>query len=1012
MTVARHRSSRSLAFFTALAILFALAIPFAGVALASHAADNSHDLQVTPEVDTNPTGTTHTLIAYVPDCTTDVCEIDFEIESGPAVTVNRDSSGTAARTTDADNSPTSPDMTCIIDTNAADDPVTPFDESAGDACAVSFTSNTQGVNIIRAWVDDDQDNTTVDADTTEGRFAGGADCGTVPVTGAVAEPTTGANDCDTGAAAVPGSRTEVDDTDVVQKTWGQGLTQACIDAEPETDTNPSGTDHDITARVTGGNAYTGGDTAGQFDCAGSALPNTRVTVTITDDDPNVFIKAINGVSTGGPTGGGPNTATGTTDANGQLVVTIACVSGAAASCTGTNTVDLQVEGAGAGPGDCGTACDQVAKTWQQAGNATALDATPETDVNEIGQQHVITCRVNDAFGTGVANANCDAQVTGGTTGNQTRDLDNNALTVPGYIGDCNTAADGTCTVSYTSTVTGQDTITVWNDVDGDDIQDGGETMQDVITKDWVAVGQGTQDVDADMSNDVNNNATCDGLADGNDDNADDAQATNPTNTSHEVCAERFGPTGERDPGPITFRIVSGPGAFYNDANNNNVQNTNEPNLGTTVTRQEGTCSTADAGFNCIEIFSTERGTTTIEACAEGTTTCATVTKTWTAGAARNIDCTPATATNRTGTSHVVTCTVTDRFGNRIAGYNGVVFSEEGPGRIEGSQTQFTTDSQGQADVVVTTQPGEEGTQTITGEIADDLFPTDSDTSSDLDDACDQGAGNLSTDEGDNSDVDTDNAQNAPAGNCEDVATKVWDDQAGGGEFPEQEFGGETGQPVTEGACAGFTTGSVQANPTTDGIVIVGTNGPDALQGTEGADLICALGDDDAVQGHGGNDTIYGGGGKDGIEAGAGDDTVFGEGDKDIILGDDGNDELDGGQGNDNMGGGGGADVLLGRGGWDTLKGNAGNDLLIGAKGRDILQGGGGNDTARGGADDDVLKGFEGRDVLRGGGGDDIIKGAAGRDRLFGNAGADFLHGGPDRDRCRGGRGRDVLRSCP
>lgn len=954
MTAVRSRSgSKGLAFAVALMTVLALVVPLGAIALASHGADNTHDLQVSPEVDTNPTGTTHTLIAYVGDCDytgNSVCEVDFEIESGPAVTVNRDN-GTTPRTTDADNSPTSPDMTCIID-NAGDDPATPFDESTDDACAVSFTSTAQGVNIIRAWVDDDQDNTTFDADATEGRYAGGTDCATLPgnVEGAVAEDAT----CDDPAPA-PGSRTEVDDTDVVQKTWGQGLTQACIDAEPETDTNASGTDHDITARVTGGNAYTGGtDVAGQFDCAGALLPNTRVTVTIADDTPNIFIKALNGVSTGGPTGGGPNTATGTTDANGQLVVTIACVSGAPASCTDGaadpntgNLINLAVEGAGAGPdGGCGTACDQVQKHWQQAGNATALDATPETDVNEVNQQHVITCRVTDAFGSGVAGANCDAQVTGGTAGNQARDLDSNALTGAGYIGDCNTAADGTCTVSYTSTVQGQDTITVWNDTDGDDVQDGGETMTDVITKDWVAAGQGTQDVDADLSNDVGNNATCDGLTDGNDTVADDATATNPTNTSHEVCAERFGPTGERDPGPITFRIVSGPGAFYNDANNNNTQDTNEPNLGTTVTRQEGTCSTADAGFNCIEVFSNARGDTVIEACAEGTTICATVTKSWTAGAARNIVCSPETATNATGTNHVVTCTVTDRFGNRIPNYNGVVFSEEGPGRIEGSQTQFTTDSQGQADVVVTTQPGEEGTQTITGELSEDL--NDPDGPSELDDACDQATGNLSDEEGDGSDVDNDNATNAPAGNCEDSVTKTWDD------------GGPPPPVVERGACSGFAQGSRTAR-SSGGFVIVGTPGDDVLDGSGGADLICGLGGNDIIAGRGAGDLITGNGGDDNIKGGGGKDNISGNGGNDSISGSRGNDAIKGNAGN------------------DTLKGNAGIDSLSGGKGADSLQGGDG---------DDILKGGPGNDTLRGGDGNDLLDGGDGNDGCFGNAGQD------------------------
>lgn len=397
----------------------------------------------------------------------------------------------------------------------------------------------------------------------------------------------------------------------------------------------------------------------------------------------------------------------------------------------------------------------------------------------------------------------------------------------------------------------------------------------------------------------------------------------------------------------------------------------------------------------------------------------TVTKNWT-GAGRVINCEPETAQNPSGTTHTVTCTVTDREGQPVAGET-VTFFEEGPGRFDTSTTT-TTDANGVATATVSTFENEEGIQEILGTL----------TQTTNADECELGA----------------NQPNAGdvAGVCQDEVVKNWVagdvqpdpecsdgvDNDGDGQidfpndpgcdsatdnnesdFPNQQFGGETGVVVTEGACAGFTTGSVQASTTTSGLVIVGTDGPDALEGSNADDLICALGGDDAVQGLGGDDTIYGGGGKDGIEAGAGNDTVFGEGDKDIVLGDDGNDTLNGGQGNDNMSGGGGADVLRGQGGWDTLKGNAGNDLLVGAKGRDILQGGGGADTARGGADDDVLKGYIGNDVLRGGGGDDIIKGSRGQDRLFGNAGNDYLHGGPGNDFCRGGRGRnDVLVSCP
>ncbi len=396
----------------------------------------------------------------------------------------------------------------------------------------------------------------------------------------------------------------------------------------------------------------------------------------------------------------------------------------------------------------------------------------------------------------------------------------------------------------------------------------------------------------------------------------------------------------------------------------------------------------------------------------------TVTKNWT-GEGRVIDCEPETASNPSGTTHTVTCTVTDREGQPVQGET-VTFTETGAGRIE-SATTTTTDANGTVTVTTSTFENEEGIQEITGSLTQTANA----------DECEQGA-------------NTPN-QGDVAGVCQDTVVKNWvadggtqptecsdgiDNDGDGridfpndpgctsstdnseGDFPEQRFGEEGGQVVTAGACAGFTTGSVQSNSTGTGLVIVGTNADDALQGSNGDDLICALGGDDAVVAAAGNDTVYGGDGEDAIAGAEGNDQLFGEGGKDEIDGAEGNDEIFGGLGPDILQGGDGDDVLRGQGGWDTLKGESGNDLLIGANGRDILQGGAGNDVANGGALDDVLKGYIGNDTLRGGGGDDIIKGFKGRDRLFGGGGNDFIHGGPGRDFCRGGRGTDIFRSCP
>lgn len=975
MTAVRNRSSsKGLAFVVALMTILALVVPFAASAIAqtAEANDNTYDLQVSPEVDQNPTGTTHTLTATINTAApAGGVEVDFEAESGQAIRVNCTASTTAGSetcaggtTSDDGNTPTTPDLTCTI-------------AQGNNSCQVFFTSDTQGTVQIRAFVDDDKDNSTQGFDATEGRFAGGDDCVDSNVNNPNA-PTTaqlgaGAGDTEPGGgttcddpAAAPGSRTETDDTDVVQKTFGQAINAACIDAEPETDTNPSGSEHTITARVTNSSAAPVTDTDGTFDCLGSSVAaGTRVTVTITDDDPNIFIKSVGGTATGGPSAGGPNTATATTDANGEVRVVIQCVSGTSANCTGTNSIQLQVEGAQSGA----QTSDTVQKTWQVAGTAQELDATPETDTNEVGQTHVITCSSTDAFGNGVAGTNCDAQVTAGP--NADNNIGSDLNTTNGFVGQCTTAANGTCTISYTSTEIGTDQISVFSDLNNNDTQQtgGGQDENDItapgtsadnITKTWVAVGQGTNDVDIDMSNTAGNQAECDDLANGTDDANDDSTATNPVNTSHEICAERFGPDGTRDEGPITFTITSGPGTFFNDANNNGVRDTNERDLGNTVTVQDNEVTTGLAtsgdGFNRVNLSSSTAGTTTIQACVDGSTTvCATGTKTFAAETARNITLTAEDTTPESGEQVELVAKATDRFGNPVPGVT-VTFTETGTGRFSNgtSSVTVTTDANGEARVSVETDNDEEGTQTITATITDDDPSTNGNQTS----SCTAAAGTP--------------AGTTTAGNCSDTETITWTADAGPGEFEcndrvDNDGDGDVDFPddanctsATDNSEGPFVPAACRDRGTSEN-VIVGTNGADVLSGTSGRDVICGAGGDDVISARGGADLAQGNGG---------DDTVGGGGGKDNLSGNGGNDNVSGNKGND---------AVKGNGGQDTLKGNAGIDSLTGGKGNDSLQGGDG---------DDIVKGGAGNDTLRGGAGADLLDGGSGNDGCFGNAGAD------------------------
>lgn len=88
------------------------------------------------------------------------------------------------------------------------------------------------------------------------------------------------------------------------------------------------------------------------------------------------------------------------------------------------------------------------------------------------------------------------------------------------------------------------------------------------------------------------------------------------------------------------------------------------------------------------------------------------------GAPRVIDCEPEEASNTSGTTHVVTCTVTDRVGNGTPDVV-VTFDETGPGRFAtGGQTVTdTTDSNGEATADLASTAEEEGDQTVTGRLA-------------------------------------------------------------------------------------------------------------------------------------------------------------------------------------------------------------------------------------------------------------------------------------------------------
>jgi adhesin/invasin len=102
---------------------------------------------------------------------------------------------------------------------------------------------------------------------------------------------------------------------------------------------------------------------------------------------------------------------------------------------------------------------------------------------------------------------------------------------------------------------------------------------------------------------------------------------------------------------------------------------------------------------------------------------ATATNTVAAAQAKSIDLTPDTAAVTSGTSKVLTATVTDTNGTPAAGV-GITFTETGPGNIQGgtagtgttSSLNATTDASGKATVTITTTTTGTGTDTVTAAI--------------------------------------------------------------------------------------------------------------------------------------------------------------------------------------------------------------------------------------------------------------------------------------------------------
>ena len=338
----------------------------------------------------------------------------------------------------------------------------------------------------------------------------------------------------------------------------------------------------------------------------------------------------------------------------------------------------------------------------------------------------------------------------------------------------------------------------------------------------------------------------------------------------------------------------------------------------------------------------------------------TATKTWNAGEPFAITLEPATDTNPVDSDHVVTATVTDEFGNPLAGED-VHFAVSGGGTPDPASGEGVTNAAGQATFTFTNDV--EATNTITGCVDDG--PANN--------ACDMGElADTASKTWEEREADSIALAPATAENdlgVDHVVTATVLDQFGDPFAGADVHFAVTGAPTPVPAAGeGVTNAAGQATFT-------------FTNDSEGTNTITGCVDDGPANNACDVGELTATATKDWVELHC---PGFAGDPRNQVVGTSG------------------ADVLVGTPGRDIICGLGGNDTLRGLGGNDLILGGGGADQAFGGP---------GRDTIRGGGGNDRLFGQDGRDRLFGQRGNDLLNGGPGNDLCRGGPGRDTLRNC-
>lgn len=610
-----------------LASLVAVAAP----AVANHP---SSCLDLTPETATNQAGENHTITAMLRVITAQCTGTAVTPTNGP---VNIDFEIQGVNDVDNGNTPDTPDLTCNIAVNAS-------------TCTVTYSGNATGFDSIRGWIDHD---------------------GLTPAQGGVTEADLAENQTDADA----------DTTDVVSKTWTAGAASR-VDCDDETgpdterETNPSlsgsASNEQYSCRVT--------------DAAGNAIPNVVVSgeVTAGVNDPD----ATNGASFDSrdyacTTGAGGTCSLVVTQVESQTGTATICfwIGTAAQGQTACATEAVDEATAANGSDNPNDAADAVAKTWETRTAATGgVDAEPETDTNNLGEQHTITATVYDQFGDPFqGNTAVRFEFFAGSPTDPANDAGNTPAT-PDRT--CTTVNSSTCSITYTQSATaGTDLVCVWTNAapalannntsgtcggeglnDADDAAGQADAPApanddvDVVQKVWRNPNAAAR-VDCSPETDTNptgtaHTVTCtvtNSLGNVSANANVDVEATGPsdpdgTNTplapdftcttnAQGNCTFTHGPTGTTTPGTTVYRA-------WLDTDNNNATN----NADTTEGRDEAATPGATAEPDGTDVVS----------------------KTW-VGPPAAIAASPVNDTASVGSCNAFTFTVTDAAGSPVGG---------------------------------------------------------------------------------------------------------------------------------------------------------------------------------------------------------------------------------------------------------------------------------------------------------------------------------------------------------